>query len=287
MKILVTGGTGTVGSAVVRELLARGADVSVLTRSAERARSLPPGVAPVVGNLLDPATIRSAFRGMDGLFLLNVVSPTEAHEGLMGVNGAILGGVKRVVYLSVHDLEKATHLPHFGAKLPVEHALKNSGLAWTILRPNNFYQNDYWYRDAMLQHGVYPQPIGDAGLSRVDVRDIAEAAAIALTTEGHAGRCYNLVGPDICTGPATADTWSRHLGRPVAYGGNDVDAWEQQALQYLPAALAFDFWLMYGHFQAHGLRATPADIEVQTRLLGHAPRGFEAFVKETAAGWKS
>ena len=96
----------------------------------------------MAGDLLDPATVRSAFAGMDGVFLLNAVSATECHEGLMAVNGARMAGVKKVVYLSVHGVDKAPHLPHFGAKLPVEAALKASGLPFTILRPNNFFQND-------------------------------------------------------------------------------------------------------------------------------------------------
>ena len=71
MKILVTGGTGTVGSNVARELLARGAQVHVLTRSAEKAKQLQAGTRAVLGDLLDPATVRSVFRGMDGVFLLD------------------------------------------------------------------------------------------------------------------------------------------------------------------------------------------------------------------------
>ena len=101
----------------------------------------------------------------------------------MAVNGCRLSGVKKIVFLSVHRVDEAPHLPHFGAKLPIETAIEASGIPFTILRPNNFYQNDYWYKDAMLGHGVYPQPFGDVGLSRVDVRDIAEVAALALTTD--------------------------------------------------------------------------------------------------------
>ena len=160
MKVLVLGGTGTVGSQVVRELLARGAEVSVLTRDPKKA--LPAGVRGVAGDLLDPGTIRMAFAGMESVFLLNALSATECHEGLMAVNGARMAGVGKVVYLSVHDVDKAPHLPHFGAKLPVETALKASGLGFTILRPNNFFQNDLWYKDAMLGYDVYPQPFGDA-----------------------------------------------------------------------------------------------------------------------------
>jgi uncharacterized protein YbjT (DUF2867 family) len=283
VKVLVLGGTGTVGSHVVRDLLARGAGVSVLTRDPKK--SLPPGAKAVAGDLLAPATVRSAFLGMDGVFLLNAVSATECHEGLMAVNGARMAGVKKVVYMSVQDADKAPHLPHFGAKLPIEAALKASGIPFTILRPNNFFQNDTWYKDVMLAHGVYPQPFGDAGLSRVDVRDIAEAAAIALTTGAADGETVNLVGPDVLTASGTAATWGGVLGRKIAYGGNDLDAWEKQSLAFLPGFLVFDFRLMYAFFQEHGLRATAADLERQTALLGHPPRRFDEFAAETARSW--
>ena len=286
MKVLVIGGTGTVGSQVVRELLARGVSVQVLTRNPERTKDLPPGATGVAGDLLSPATVRSVFAGVDGVFMVNAVSVTEAHEGLMAVNGARLAGVGRFVYMSIHNLGDAPHLPHFGAKIPIEIALVKSGIPYTILRPNNFFQNDYWVKDALLQHGVYPQPIGEVGLSRVDVRDIAEAAAIALTTAGHEGRTYNLVGPDVLTASGTTAIWARALGRPIAYGGDDLDAWERESLQYLPPWMVFDFRLMYAFFQQEGLRATASDIKVQTRLLGHPPRDFAAFAAETATMWE-
>jgi hypothetical protein len=55
----------------------------------------------------------------------------------------------------------------------IENALKQSDLTYTTLRPNNFYQNDHWFREAIQSHGVYPQPMGDVGLSRVDTRDVS------------------------------------------------------------------------------------------------------------------
>lgn len=286
MKALVIGGTGTVGSLVVGELVKRNVDVQVLTRDAAKAPSLPRGAVAITGDLLDPKTIRKVFQGIDGVFLLNALGPAETHEGLMAVNGARLGGVERIVYLSVHDVEKAPHLPHFGSKLPIQTAIAASGISYTIVKPNNFFQNDVWFKDALLQYGVYPQPIGDVGLSRVDVRDIAEVAALALTTDGHDGKSYNLVGPEALTGLGTAEIWSRVLGKQIAYGGNDMDRWEEQQLAYLPAFLAFDFRLMYEFFQKSGLKATSADIELQTKLLGHAPRRFEDYAREMAETWK-
>lgn len=283
MALLVLGGTGTVGSAVARELLSRGHDVTILTR--DPSKPAPKGAKTIQGDLNEPATVRSVFRGMDGVFLINAVGKTECHEGLMALNGARAAKVGKVVYLSVHLLDRAPHLPHFGSKLSVETALKASGLRHTILRPNNYYQNDAWFKEAIAQHGVYPQPLGSAGVSRVDVRDIAEAAAIALTSKVADGETLDLVGPDSWTGPATAREWSKALGREIRYGGDDLDAWENASLAYLPAWMVYDFRLMYRFFQSEGFNATPEAIDRLTKVLGHPPREYEAFVEETAKGW--
>jgi len=283
MSILVTGGTGTVGSAVVQELVARGADVKVLTRDTSKVTPAK-GVAPVKGNLLEPETVNRVFKGIERVFLLNPVSQTEASEALMAITAMRLAGVEHVVYLSVQHVDQAPWLPHFGAKLGVEMALKASGIPYTILRPNNFFQNDYWQKDPLTKFGVYAQPFGNVGVSRVDVRDIAEAAAVALTIRGHEGQTYDIAGPEAVTGESTAEVWGQALGRKIAYAG-DLDAWEQQSLQFLPAWMVFDFRHMYAFFQKNGLKASEAAIARQTTLLGHAPRAFEAFARETAAMW--
>ena len=284
MKVLVLGGTGTVGSQVAKELLQREVEVDILTR--DPGRPVAAGARAVAGDLLDPATIRSAFKGVDGVFLLNAVSTTECHEGLMAVNGAMLADVARLVYLSVPALDQAPHLPHFGSKVGIEAAVRASGLRWTILRPNNFYQNDYWFKQALIEHGVYPQPIGGMGISRVDVRDIAEAAAICLTQEGHDWETYELAGPEALTGEATAAIWAEALGRPVSYAGDDLDAWEQQMSTFLPVWMAFDFRRMYEYFQREGFTASEATLARQSDLIGHRPRAFADFARETAALWQ-
>lgn len=287
MKVLVLGGTGTVGSQVARDLQAKGVDVGVLSRDVAKVAQAHPKATALLGDLKDPATVRAVFMGYEGVFMANAVSATEVQEGLQAVIGARMSGVKKFVYMSIHNLETALFLPHFGSKIPIEMAIKTSGMAWTILRPNNFHQNDYWYKDALLQYGIYPQPLGSVGTSRVDIRDIADAAVAALTSSGHDGQTYNLVGPDVVTGRGCTDTWSRALGKTINYGGEDMDAWEKQNSQWFPAWMVFDFRLMYEFFQKEGLRATPADIERLTKVLGHAPRGYEEFVRETAKAWLS
>lgn len=284
MTILVVGGTGTVGSYLVRELVAAGETVRVLTRSAGKIASIPAGAEGVVGDLDDPRTLGGAFTGADSVFLLNPVSNTELQQGLVGLNEAKQAGVRHVVYLSVHNVRGAPQIPHFASKMAVELALEASDVPFTVLRPSSYNQNDYRLRDVLLRHGVFPTPLGQIGISKLDVRDVAHAASNAFRRGGE-NRTYTVAGPDVLTGPDCAEEWSRALGREIRYGGDDLDAYYQQILQLLPAWLAYDLRLMHEHFQRDGLAATGEQLEETRTILGREPRSYADFVRETAATW--
>jgi uncharacterized protein YbjT (DUF2867 family) len=286
MRILVIGGTGTVGSAVVRRLVENDAEFSVMSRSPAKLDKLPGKAHGVVGDLSKPETLETAFAGHDRLFLLTPLSRTEAQEGLAAVEAARKEEIERLVYLSVHDVEKCPQAPHFASKIEVQQAIEDSGVPWTLIMPNNFYQNDYWFQQPLTEHGVYPQPIGGAGLSRVDVRDIADAVVAALIEDGHLGQRYPLVGPDVLTGESTAAAWGRALGREVRYGGDDLERWAEQARAGLPGWMVDDFVIMYRFFQEKGLAASAEDLAQQARILAHPPRRFDDFAAETARAWR-
>lgn len=120
-------------------------------------------------------------------------------------------------------------------------------------------------------------PLGQQGISAVDVRDIAEAAAIALTNDGHHGRTYNLNGPDVLSGPGVAKIWSELLGKEIHYTGEDMDAFGQQMRQRAPSWSAFDIRMMFQGYLERGFVAGEGDIETLTDLLGHPPRRYEDF----------
>jgi uncharacterized protein YbjT (DUF2867 family) len=286
MSTLVIGGTGTVGGNVVRRLVERGETPRVMTRSPEKFASLPAGCELVVGDLTRSEALTNAFAGVERLVLITALSPTEAVEGSAAVAAAQKAGVGLLVFLSVHNVESCPLAPHFKSKIDIEKKIEASGIPFTVVMPNNFFQNDLMFQQALLEYGVYPQPLGSLGTSRVDVRDIAEAIVTALSEAGHAGHRYPLVGPDVMTGSATAAIWARHLGREVRYGGDDLEAWAAQSRAYLPEWLIEDLVIMYGHFQKNGLVASAADFERQALILGHPPRRFEDFVAETSAAWK-
>lgn len=286
MTILVIGGTGTVGSDVVAGLVRRGSNVRVLTRLAEKLNELPRGAKGAVGDLARPSTLKQCFDGVESVFLITPLNQHETELGLAAVDAAKKAGVKRLVYMSVMMPKDSVHIPHFKSKIPVEQAVKESGIAWTLLRPNNFFQNDYWCQAAIMTYNTYPQPIGLVGLNRVDVRDIADAAINALTAAGHEGQEYPLNGSELLTGDSVAKVYSKHLGREIKYAGDNLDTWSKQSRHMMPEWMVKDFRIMYDYFQKHGLKATDIDMAKQNKILGRPPRTFDEFVGEVVQKWK-
>ena len=284
MKILAIGGTGNVGSEVVKELKKRNADVRILVR--KKGAASPEGVEVAVGDLLDPVSVQQALHGVDKLYLLNAVTPDELTQGLIAYDLAKRLKLKHIVYHSVFRVEHFKDVPHFASKLAIESAIQEFDVPFTIIRPNYFMQNDASLKEPLTKAGIYPTPLGPVGISAVDIRDIAEVAAIALTSERHYGKTYNLNGPEVLSGPKLASVWSGLLGKEVSYSGDDMDAFEQQMRKGAPSWSAFDIRMMFQGYLERGFIADAGDIETLTELLGHTPRRYQDFARETVLNWQ-
>lgn len=291
MSILVTGSTGKIGSQIVNKLAGKGVHVRAMTRSPEKA-SFPSGIEAVKGDLLDTASVRSALQGVTTLFLLVPNAPDEITQAMNTVGLAHDAGVRGIVYLSVTRSDVFADVPHFATKHAVEQMMAQRGIGATVLRPSYFMQNDIGQKDPMLGGGVYVSPIGDKGVSMVDIDDIAEAAALELLRREKSAaplptEVYELVGPDALTGEAVARIWTEALGREVKHGGNDLDAFENKIGQFAPGWMAYDMRLMMHRYQQDGAVASKGDIERLTALLGHPPRSYRSFAAAMAKAWAS
>jgi uncharacterized protein YbjT (DUF2867 family) len=196
-------------------------------------------------------------------------------------------GHKHVTYLSVFKVDQFRDVPHFASKLPVENALREFGVPFTILRPGYYIQNDLNLKGALTGPGIYPMPIGTAGIAAADTRDIAEAAAISLTEDGHDGKTWDMVASSMISGPGNAALWSKLLDREVRYTGHNFDEWEQAMRANMPAWSAFDLRMMFQGYFDRGFASTETEVAHLTKVLGHAPRSYEAFAAETARLWKA
>ncbi|AXK80078.1 NAD-dependent epimerase/dehydratase family protein [Pseudolabrys taiwanensis] len=287
MTILVTGATGRVGRKVVQQLVTRGAAVRVLVRDPAKA-DFPAGVEIATGELLDIDALRAAFAGVKTLFLLNAVAGDEFTQALVALNVAREAGIERVVYLSVIHADRFVNVPHFAVKSGAERMIEQMGFSATILRPTYFIDNELMIKDVIVNHGVYPMPIGSKGVAMVDARDIAEVAALELIRRDQAPaklplETINLVGPDTLTGPAVAAVWTAVLGRAVVYGGDDPGAFEQNLATFMPKWMAYEMRLMAERYVSDGMIPEPGDVERLTKMLGRPLHSYRNFAAEVAA----
>jgi uncharacterized protein YbjT (DUF2867 family) len=289
MAILITGSTGVVGNQVLEHLKGSKAEVRALTRSPEKAR-FPEGLTAVKGDLSDVDSVRQAMKDVSTLFLLAPNAADELTQALQTLSVARETGVKGVVYLSVFKGDEYVDVPHFTAKHTVERMIERCDIPATVLRPAYFIQNDVRQQEPLLTHGIYGMPIGGKGISMVDVRDIGEAAARELLRRERAAdplprETYELVGPDALTAQSVVRIWAEALGRPIRYGGDDLDVMEQRLKSVAPAWLAYDMRLMMNRYQHDGATASTTQIERLSTLLGRAPRSYRDFAVATAAAW--
>ncbi|MGF6416412.1 NmrA family NAD(P)-binding protein [Paraburkholderia sp. MM5482-R1] len=289
MAVLVTGSTGVIGKQVIEHLGGSGAEVRALTRTPEKAR-FSGGVTAVKGDLSDVDAVRQAMIGVSTLFLLAPNIADELTQAVQTLSVAREAGVKGVVYLSVFKGAEYVDVPHFTAKHTVERMIEHLDLPVTVLHPAYFIQNDVRQKDPLLSHGVYGMPIGAKGISMVDVRDIGEAAARELLRRERGSNplpreTYELVGPDVINAQTVVSIWAEALGRPVRYGGDDLDVLEQRLKSVAPAWLAYDMRLMMGRYQQDGAVASSADVERLATLLGRQPRSYRDFAVAMAAAW--
>lgn len=286
MRCLVIGGTGRVGGHVAQALRDRGASVRVLARPGASGGSLPAGVEVVTGDLGAPATLTPALAGARRVLLATPVSSSEEELARNALDAARAAGVEHVVFVSAAGVDRGRQVAHLARKSAVERMVAASGVPFTVIRAADAFQNDGQLRPAVCEEGVYPRPIGSLGVSRVDLRDVADAAARVLLEPGHAGAVYVIAGPDELTGAEVARVFSRHVGRIVRYAGNDLAAWTAKHSAALGPWLAADLAGLYRHLQRHGALATDRELATARSLVGHAPRTFEEFVAETAAHWR-
>ena len=287
MKVLVTGATGTVGSEVVKTLLQRGAGVRALTREQPKPGTFPGAVEINVGDLTDPFSVAEALKGVDKLFLLIGNVPDEFTQALTAYGLAKKASLKHVTYLSVFKADQFLEVPHFGAKYAVEEAIRSGGVPYTILRPGYFLQNERRLKPVLNGPGVYPVPAGNQGIAVVDVRDIAEVAALSLTDEGHNGKTYDLVSSEMLTGPGAAAIWSKLLGKKITYAGHgDFDGFEAQLRKAgSPSWIAYDIRVMFQGYVERGFSNTEFQTARVAALLGHHPRTYSSFTEELAKEW--
>ncbi|MCH8306357.1 MAG: SDR family oxidoreductase, partial [Candidatus Marinimicrobia bacterium] len=217
-KILVTGASGNVSSALIANLVDKGASVRGLVRNESKGESLKDsGVEVVIGNLNDQGSIEKALEGVEKVFLLTPVGEDAPQLAKNVIDAALKQGSPYIVRMSAVGAASDAPSRNSRAHAETEADLKNSGLQYTILKPHFFMQNMMMAAESIASEGKIYMPFKDGKLGMVDVRDIADVAAVILTEEGHEGKTYTPSGPKSISLSDVAAAFSSALDKEVNY----------------------------------------------------------------------
>jgi uncharacterized protein YbjT (DUF2867 family) len=281
--ILVTGVSGSVGGAVLSELLRSESSVRGFYRSQDEANKALPKVETAIGDFADRASLDRALDGVETVFLVCSPIPQLVEFESNVIEACRASGVKRLV------LNSAFGAGQYDKSFPawhsvVEQRLKASGVPFTILRPESFMQNIVtYYSGTIRSEGAFYAAGGTSPLAFIDLRDIAAVAAACLTREGHTGATYTLTGSEVLSYAEVAERISKLTGTTVRYVdlppaklrqsllGLGMPAWQVEALIDLQA------------FYTAGPGTTiSGDV---AKVLGREPIPFDQFLHDYAGSF--
>ncbi|MBB2914616.1 uncharacterized protein YbjT (DUF2867 family) [Streptosporangium becharense] len=269
--ILIIGATGNVGRHIVPLLHTAGVPVRAMVRDPGAAR-LPEGVEVVRGDLERPETVEAALAGVESVFLL---WPGFAAERAAPIVELVAEHARRIVYLSAMSAASMFHGE-------IERLVEESGLEWTFLRPGGFAVNTLMWAD-QIREGVVRWPYAQAGRPLIHERDIAEVAALVLTGDGHAGKVYDLTGPEVVTQAEQVHLIGEAIGRPVRYEESPREVAREHLLAAWGNAAFVDSAL--DHWASIVAEPEPVTRTVE-ELTGAPARTFRQWAADHAADFR-
>lgn len=279
--ILVVGATGKFARLVIPELLRRNSIVRALVRDTERGEAAQSaGAAQIaIGDLRNADSVDKASEGVDGIFHIGpAFAPDEAAMGITLVDAAERAGVRKVVFSSVIQPTN-TRLKNHASKIPVEDALYSSRLNYTILHPANFMQNIGIAWPSIVREGKFAEPFPEeTRIARVDYRDVAEVAAIALTDSK-----LDFATLELCAGMFSrldiVSIISRELGRPIASEEPSFEEWANKSrLPYNDHQIHL-LSKVHDHYREFGLGGNSLSLSA---ALGRGPRSMAQYIGDLA-----
>jgi uncharacterized protein YbjT (DUF2867 family) len=277
VTVVVIGGTGPLGSAVVRELVERDVAVRAVSRRIDAPR--PDGVELVTADLADADSLDRAFAGARRVFLLS--SPTRDQPRLEtnGIEAAERSGVEHVVKISnipIAGLGDGLH----GNHRAIERRLAESPVVSTVLQPS-FFISVLERQIGLLKRGRFVMPTGDGRIAWIDPRDIAEVAATVLAADEPPRAALPLTGPEALSAAAITERISGVCGVDVTLLQPDRARWHSDLL-----AGGMDPWLADSthHLYDAVERDALADVSpVVEAVLGRPPRPVDDWLRERLA----
>jgi len=281
MTILVLGATGNTGSAIVKQLKERQADFSIMTTENGKAAHLELQENQIrCGDFNSIPSLVSAFEGVSKIYLLMPINANVVEWTKNVISAAKEAGVPHIVKQSGLKASLNATSEAIRDHASTDELIKTSGLDYTLIQPNAFFQNFYGNLPTINSEGNFYSSLGDTALSLVDINDVAAVAVAALTQQGHAGKTHLITGPEALTSYQQAELLTQASGKKITY----VDIPEEMFVGALKGAGLGD-WLseklgeMISWFTKGNYTQVTTTVE---DVLGRKPRTFADFSQELA-----
>jgi uncharacterized protein YbjT (DUF2867 family) len=277
--VLVVGGTGELGSEVVRLLTARGVDVRAMARHHSPPSSDDGGYTIVRADLADAATLPPVFAGVHRVFLISSPTRDQVRLETNAIVAAERAGVEQVVKVSnlpIVGLDSGLH----GNHRAVERRLAQSAVASTVLQPS-FFASVLRRQAALIRRGRLVLPTGDGRIAWIDPRDIAAVGASVLAEPAPRAGVLRLTGPEALTADDLVRRVGLSVGREITLVQPNLTKWRAELL-----AGGMDPWLvestvhLYEAVADGALADVCADVE---RVLGRPARPIHGWLREVLA----
>ncbi|HYH98928.1 SDR family oxidoreductase [Hyalangium sp.] len=287
--ILVVGATGNIGKEIVAQLArAGGVNVVAASRDVARAKEQFPGVRVIELDPDRPDTLPPALQGVDTVIQVNPMSPVMAQQARSLAQAARQAGVKHLVRSSLMGVGEPDLISEAVWHAEADQAIADSGIPFTLLRPNQYFQNFISARNnqTIRSQGFIALPLGTSRVSNIDTRDIAESAArvaLSLGTEHH-GKAYVLTGAEASTMEEVAKVMGDAIGKPVRYVAVEPEKFQQGLLGAgLPPVIVDAIQGWFAYCRAGKAERVTKDAE---QLLGRKPRTLRQFVQDHVGLWR-
>ena len=277
--ILITGATGKTGSAAVQELSNRNIPFRVLIRNEEKLNQITDmGGEVIIGAIEDDAALNQAMEGVQKALVLLPNSEQQLFLEKKVVDAALEANVQHIVKMSSMEAVPEATSPIPKLHMQSENYIKNSGMNWTMIKPNFFMQNLLGSGKTIVEQNKFFLPMGEGKAGMIHTKDVGTVIAKVLSEDGHEGQNYEVTGPEILSFHDVAEIFSKVLGKKVDYINVPIDEYKKTLSQFLTNQWHLDSVIDLFKDIAEGGIEDKTDTFQD--LIGKSPCSLEQFIQE-------
>jgi len=284
--ILITGATGKTGSATAKSLGEKGQTFRALIRNEEKKEGLESlGGEVVIGSIENTEVVNQSMQGVKTVLVLLPNSESQLALEKQLVDSAKQAGVERIVKMSSIEARPDATSPIPKLHLESEEYIKQSGLAWTMIKPNFYMQNLLASAGTIKDQGKIFLPMGEGKTGMIDTTDVGKVIAKVLSEDGHESMNHEITGPEILSFYEVAEIFSKALGKQVDYVDVPMDAYKETLGQFLTNQWHLD--AVIDLFKGIAEGGIEDKTDTFNELMGETPKSLSQFLAENSFIFKS